>query len=221
MRKRALSEATGILAILGGLFIVSIVFVPWLAVLWALLIAFSLYFFRDPERTPPNDPSLAVAPADGHVVAIDEREEGEVIKERMLCISIFLSVFDVHVNRSPIAGRVTHSEGRTGEYLDARDPESSTRNACRLWIIENGALRVAVRQITGAAARRICPWSEVGDELAQGERFGMIRFGSRTELFVPLGSKPLVKIGEMVHGGATAVAALPASAEEIGKPAVG
>jgi phosphatidylserine decarboxylase len=127
----------------------------------------------------------------------------------MVCISIFLSVFDVHVNRSPIAGIVKHSEGRKGLYLDARDPESGRRNASHLWVIEGSRATVAVRQVTGAIARRIVPWAKVGDELGQGRKFGMIRFGSRTELYVPEGSKVLVRVGESVRGGVTPLAELP------------
>jgi phosphatidylserine decarboxylase len=181
-----------------------------LAVLWLALIGFVLYFFRDPERVAPDDSTIAVAPADGHVVAIEERIESDVLLKRMVCISIFLSVVDVHVNRSPIAGRVTHSEGKKGLYLDARNPESARLNAQRLWVIEGADVTVAVRQITGAIARRIVPWSRVGDPLAQGEKFGMIRFGSRTELWVPEGSKVLVRVGESVRGGVTPMVEFPA-----------
>lgn len=209
MKPKAIREAKPILLVLFLLLLGSLRVCRPLAWFWGGALGFVFYFFRDPERTPPDDPSIAVAPADGRVVAIDEREEGEVLGQRMLCISIFLSVLDVHVNRSPIAGRVTHSQERKGLFLDARNPESSTRNACRLWIFENGPLRVAVRQITGAIARRIVPWSKVGDEVAQGEKFGMIRFGSRTELYVPLGSVPLVRVGDKVQGGLTPLARLP------------
>ncbi len=182
---------------------------PPLAVLWVALIGFVLYFFRDPERIAPNDPTTAVAPADGHIVAIEERIETDVFLKRMVCISIFLSVVDVHVNRSPIAGKVTHSEGKKGLYLDARNPECARKNAHRFWVIEGENVAVAVRQITGAIARRIVPWSKVGDTLAQGEKFGMIRFGSRTELWVPEGSKILVRVGESVRGGVTPMAEFP------------
>jgi phosphatidylserine decarboxylase len=132
-----------------------------------------------------------------------------VILQRMVCISIFLSVFDVHVNRSPIAGAVKYSQGRKGLYLDARNPESARKNASQMWIIEGRRVTVAVRQITGAIARRIVPWSKVGDDLEQGQKFGMIRFGSRTELYVPEGSKILVRVGESVRGGVTPLAEFP------------
>jgi phosphatidylserine decarboxylase len=188
------------------LLVASVIWVPPLAVLWLVAILFTLYFFRDPEREAPNDPGIAVAPADGQIVAIEEKIEGEVVMKRMICISIFLSVFDVHVNRTPIAGKVIHSEGKKGLYLDARNPESARKNASRLWVFEGDKVTVAVRQITGAIARRIIPWSVVGDDLLQGEKFGMIRFGSRTELYVPEDSKVLVRVGESVRGGVTPLA---------------
>lgn len=206
---RAISEAKGIFVILGLLLVASLVWYPPLAVLWLAAILFVFYFFRDPEREAPHDEGIAVAPADGMIVAIDERIEGEVMLQRMVCISIFLSVFDVHVNRSPIAGVVKYTEGKKGLYLDARNPESARRNASQLWIIEGRRVTVAVRQITGAIARRIVPWSKVGDDLEQGQKFGMIRFGSRTELYVPEGSKVLVRVGESVRGGLTPLAELP------------
>jgi phosphatidylserine decarboxylase len=208
---RAISEAKGILGILGILLIASFIWCRPLALLWGLAILFVLYFFRDPDRLSPEDPEIAVAPADGHVVAIEDRLESEGLMRRMICISIFLSVFDVHVNRTPIAGRVTYSEGKKGKYLDARNPDSAHENARRLWIIEGPRVTVAVRQITGAIARRIVPWSKVGDQLTQGQKFGMIRFGSRTELYVPEGSKVLVRVGESVRGGETPMAQFPAA----------
>ncbi|MDD5198967.1 MAG: phosphatidylserine decarboxylase [Terrimicrobiaceae bacterium] len=214
--RRAIDEATGILVFLVVLLIACAFIVPPFAVICGGAILFVLYFFRDPERIAPNDPGIAVAPADGRIVAIADRAEGEAGMGRMVCVSIFLSVFDVHVNRSPIAGRVTHSEGRQGIYLDARDPECARRNASRLWIIESPQVTVLVRQITGAIARRIVPWSAVGDELAQGEKFGMIRFGSRTELWVPEGSKILVRVGESVRGGVTPLVQFDVSTEPRG-----
>lgn len=197
---------------LGIFFIASLLWCRPLALLWVVAVLFVLYFFRDPDRAAPDDPEIAVSPADGQIVAIEDRIETEGLMQRMICISIFLSVFDVHVNRSPIMGRVTHSEGKKGLYLDARDPESARKNASRLWIVEGARVTVAVRQITGAIARRIVPWSKVGDALAQGQKFGMIRFGSRTELYVPAGSRVLVRIGESVRGGVTPLAEFPSVA---------
>jgi phosphatidylserine decarboxylase len=149
-----------------------------------------------------------VSAADGVVTTIDEVDEGEFLKTKVRRIGIFLSVFDVHVNRTPIAGEITHSEPKPGGFLDARDPQSSILNQSRSWVISGPAGKVMVKQITGAIARRICPWAVVGDKLQRGERFGMIRFGSRTEIFLPMNAEVLVKIGDRVRGGETPVARL-------------
>lgn len=209
VNKRAINEAYGILIILGIALIAAVIWVPPLTVLIAFAIAFVLYFFRDPERHTQIDPDLAVAPADGKVVAIQTMVESDYFQRRMVCITIFLSVFDVHVNRSPVEGTILYSEGKKGKFLDARDPRSSRLNASRLWIFEGFKYQVGVRQITGAIARRIIPWSKVGDVLQQGDKFGMIRFGSRTELIVPEGCKILVRVGTSVRGGLTPMVQFP------------
>ncbi|MBX9742356.1 MAG: phosphatidylserine decarboxylase [Chthoniobacterales bacterium] len=206
---KAIYEGRWIFFFLGISWLLALAFLPLLALPFGLLIIFSCYFFRDPERIPPTDPTLIVAPADGTITAIDEVNgvEGDLyLTQRMKRISIFLSVFDVHVNRSPIAGELIHSEPRGGLYLDARKPESSLLNESRLWIIQGEKITVGVKQITGAIARRIVPWAHVGDQLDRGERFGMIRFGSRTELYLPLETEILVQVGTKVEGGSTAVA---------------
>jgi len=170
---------------------------------------FCLWFFRDPDRLPPADPLLAVSPADGTVTLVDEVEEKQFFNRRMKRVSIFLSVFDVHVNRSPIAGEVLFTEGRGGLYLDARKPEASVLNESLYWVFgAKDALdhAVGVKQITGAIARRIVPWVTVGEMMERGERFGMIRFGSRTDLFLPWDSEVLVTVGEKVKGGESPVA---------------
>jgi phosphatidylserine decarboxylase len=202
MKRRAIDEAGGILTGLGAGFLAAVV-CRRRGLAWLLggLIGYTFYFFRDPERGVLPDGSLGVAPADGRVVDIEEVNEPYYLGRRMLRIGIFLSVFDVHVNRAPIAGRVVFSQAKSGRYLDARHPGCSTYNASRLWVIEGDRVTVAVRQISGAIARRICAWAEVGDTLEQGERFGMIRFGSRTELYVPVGSEVLVKVGDRVQAG--------------------
>ncbi len=177
------------------------------------LIVFCLWFFRDPERKPPADPALAVSPADGTVTLVDEVEEEQYFKRRMKRVSIFLSVFDVHVNRTPIAGEVLFTEGRGGLYLDARKPEASVLNESLFWVFgskEHLEQAVAVKQITGAIARRIVPWATLDEVMARGERFGMIRFGSRTDLYLPLDAEVLVRVGEKVKGGETAIAKMAA-----------
>ena len=173
------------------------------------LLLFCLWFFRDPERKSPSNLALAASPADGTVTLVDEVEEEQFFKRRMKRISIFLSVFDVHVNRTPIAGEVLFTEGRGGLYLDARKPEASVLNESLYWVFgskERMEQAVGVKQITGAIARRIVPWAKVGETLVRGERFGMIRFGSRTDLYLPLDSEVLVAVGQKVKGGETPVA---------------
>ncbi len=210
MKFQSLWEARWIFGVLGFCWLVTLLIVPLVSLLFAGLLIFSLYFFRDPERQPPADESLAVSPADGVVVAIEETEETEILKTKVRRVVIFLSVLDVHINRAPIAGEITHSEPFTGRYLDARNPESSRLNARRTWVIQGTQATIVVRQITGAIARRICAWKQVGDGVGRGERCGMIRFGSRTEADFPEGTEILVKAGDVVRGGETAIARLPA-----------
>lgn len=209
MKNKALTEATWILGALAAGWLISLALLPVVSILFAAAILFTLYFFRDPERVPPPGDHLAVSPADGVVTTIDEVDEDEFLKTRVRRIGIFLSVLDVHVNRSPIQGDVTHSEPKPGLFLDARDPRCSILNQSRSWVISGKAGTVMVKQITGAIARRICPWAVVGDSLDRGARFGMIRFGSRTELYLPLDAKILVQTGERVRGGESVLAELP------------
>lgn len=215
MEKRALSEARWILGAIVAAWFLTVFFLPLLSVLFALALLFTLYFFRDPERTPPEGENTAVAPADGLVTTVDEVVEEEFLKTKLRRIGIFLSVLDVHVNRAPLMGEVLHSEPKSGQFLDARNPLSSLLNVSRTWVFSGPAGTVIVRQITGAIARRICPWAVVGDKLARGERFGMIRFGSRTEILLPLDAEILVRPGDRVRGGETPVARMPRSAPEI------
>jgi phosphatidylserine decarboxylase len=175
----------------------------------AVLFSFVIYFFRDPERVVPADESLIVSAADGLVVSVEEMEEPDFQIGPMIRIAVFLSVFDVHINRSPVAGVVKSSIYKAGQFLDARHPDSSTRNECRSWWLETARGPVAVRQIAGLIARRIVAWSEEGSALERGQRFGMIRFGSRTEVFLPLGCAVLVKPGDRVVGASTPIARWP------------
>ena len=208
MKWHALGEARWILGILAVCCAVSLAWHPAAAVFFAGLFLFSLYFFRDPERQPPGDQNLVVAPADGVVVQVQEAGEDHLIQGKVKRVAIFLSVFDVHVNRAPIAGKITHSEAATGRFLDARNPSSAEINARRTWAIKGKEKTVIVRQITGAIARRICAWKKVGDSVERGERFGMIRFGSRTEVDLPIEVEILVKLRERVRGGETPIARL-------------
>src|SRR5258708_19525069 len=140
---------------------------------------------------------------------IVELDENEVLKNKSRRVGIFLSIFDVHTNRAPIDGRVIYRQHRPGLCLDARRPDCSEKNESMTWAFENPRVTIVVRQITGAIARRIVAWANVGDELKKGERFGMIRFGSRTELYLPLSATILVTVGDHVAGGATPISRLP------------
>jgi phosphatidylserine decarboxylase len=208
MRFQTLFEARWIFAVLLLLTLFGLWLSPWVALLFVLLIGYTLVFFRDPERIAPAEPGVVVAAADGVVVEIAELEEAEVVRGTMRRVAIFLSVFDVHTNRAPIDGRIIYREHHEGLCLDARNPQCSVRNEAMTWAFENPLATLVVRQITGAIARRIVGWSQVGDTLKKGERFGMIRFGSRTEVYLPLSATVLVRVGDRVAGGATPIARL-------------
>lgn len=191
--------------------------------LTALPFLFTLWFFRDPPRRAPETPGVLLSPADGVVRAVDlappEKGEGAPGEGSWpdgaaARVSIFLSVFDVHVNRSPCAGRILSADYRPGGFLDARDETSAFTNEAMTWRILPDATPggpepepVFVRQIAGKIARRIVAWKKPGDTVAAGERFGMIRFGSRTDLFLPRGWVPVVNPGEKVCGCSSIVAA--------------
>jgi phosphatidylserine decarboxylase len=174
--------------------------------LWVQIVA----FFRDPDRVPPADPLALVSPADGHVTHIDEVNEVDFPGGRAWRISIFLSVFDVHVNRLPRTGKVTALRYFPGEFLDARHPQCGVANE-QLWLdLEDRETKrmLRVKQISGKIARRIVCWLKQGEEVKCGDRFGMIKFGSRTEVYLPADT-PLdvqVKIGDAVRGGSTILA---------------
>jgi phosphatidylserine decarboxylase len=209
MRWQTLAEGRWIFTLLGLLAIASWFFSGWLALLILFLILYTLAFFRDPDRAVPAEPNTIVAAADGAIADIVEIEENEVLKARMRRVGIFLSIFDVHTNRAPIDGRITYRQHREGLCLDARSIDCSEKNESMTWAFQNSRATIVVRQLTGAIARRIVAWSQVGDELKKGDRFGMIRFGSRTEVYLPLNAEVIVKIGDHVSGGSTIIARLP------------
>jgi phosphatidylserine decarboxylase len=218
MRLQTLLEARWILAFFVLLAVVGAFFSLWSSLFFLLLIFCTVAFFRDPERTVPRDSNLIVAAADGRVMDIVEWDENYVLKTKTRRVGIFLSILDVHTNRAPIDGRVIYRQHREGLCLDARRPDCSEKNESMTWAFENPRVTIVVRQITGAIARRIVAWARVGDELKKGDRFGMIRFGSRTELYLPLNAELLVKVGDHVFGGSTIVARL-AQTEETGRSA--
>lgn len=208
MRLQTLREARWIFAVLVALTLASWFVWPWLSLFFVGLIIYTSAFFRDPDRTSPADEESVVAAADGVVSDIVEVDEPEVLHERTKRVGIFLSVFDVHTNRTPISGRVSYRQHHEGLCLDARSAECSTKNEAMTWAFQNSRATIVVRQLTGAIARRIVGWANVGDELAKGARFGMIRFGSRTEVYLPLDAIVLVKVGDRVRGGETVIARL-------------
>jgi phosphatidylserine decarboxylase len=209
MRLQTLSEARWIFVILVLLAVVAWFVSGWLSLLFMVLFFCTVAFFRDPNRRVPPDPLVIVAAADGTVTDIAELDENEVLKRKTRRVGIFLSIFDVHTNRAPIDGRVIYRQHREGLCLDARRPECSEKNESMTWALENPRVAIVIRQLTGAIARRIVAWAEIGDELKKGQRFGMIRFGSRTEVYLPLAATVLVKVGDHVLGGSTIIAQLP------------
>jgi phosphatidylserine decarboxylase len=208
MRLQTLREARWIFAVLAAITILPGLLNPKASLPGVALILYTFYFFRDPDREVPGDATAVVAPADGVVVEIVEKTETEVVNATMRRVAIFLSVLDVHTNRAPMEGEVIYREHYPGKFFDARNPEASVVNESQTWGFRNGRTTLVVRQITGAIARRIVGWAKVGDRVAKGERFGMIRFGSRTEVYVPLESEIAVRIGDKVKGGETIVARL-------------
>jgi phosphatidylserine decarboxylase len=209
MRSQTLLEARWILLILASAGLAAWFVSAWLSLIFLSLFLFTIAFFRDPNRPTPADPNLIVAPADGRIRDIVELDEKEVLKTKTRRVGIFLSIFDVHTNRAPIDGRIIYRRHHEGLCLDARDPDCAEKNEAVTWAFENPRGAIVVRQLTGAIARRIVAWANVGDELKKGERFGMIRFGSRTELYLPLDAEVLVKTGDHVSGGSTVIARLP------------
>ena len=211
MRWQTLYEGRWIFGILAVLALISWLFVPWVSLIFLALIAYTFAFFRDPERVTPSDPDSVVAAADGVVADIMEIEEAEVTRLRMKRVGIFLSVFDVHTNRAPVEGRISYRQHREGLCLDARSPDCSNKNESMTWAFDNPRAIIVVKQLTGAIARRIVGWAKVNDYLTKGERFGMIRFGSRTEVYLPLAAEVVVNVGDRVQGGVTVIGRLPSA----------
>jgi len=175
-------------------------FVIWVWVVW---------FFRLPNRDFIHGEQKIVAPADGKVVVIEETYEPEYFKDNRLQVSIFMSPLNVHVNRNPISGIISYMKYHPGKYLVAWHPKSSTENERTTLVVGNDRIELLLRQIAGAMARRICYYVNEGDIVAQNEEFGFIRFGSRVDIYFPVGTALDVKIGDVVKGGITVLAHLP------------
>jgi phosphatidylserine decarboxylase len=182
----------------------------WLIyILSAGLFGIVVQFFRSPFITPTTGDNLVICPADGKVVVIEETEETEFLKDRRIQVSVFMSPVNVHVNRNPISGVVQFFKYHPGKFLFAWNPKSSTENERTSIVVENKAgIPVLFRQIAGALARRIVWYVKEGDQVKQGEEFGFIKFGSRVDVFLPLGTEIKVKLGDTTKGGITVLAEL-------------
>jgi phosphatidylserine decarboxylase len=173
-----------------------------------VLTLFVLFFFRDPERTIPEGKNLVVSPADGRVIVIKDVYEPTYLKQDVKQISIFLSVFNVHVNRSPVGGTVETVRYNPGKFLAAWDDKASLDNEQTAMVIAAGKHKVLVKQIAGLIARRILCYAKEGDAIQTGERYGLIRFGSRVDLFLPKDSEIKVKVGDRIKGARDVIGAL-------------
>ncbi|MEW5815939.1 MAG: phosphatidylserine decarboxylase family protein [Spirochaetota bacterium] len=188
------------------LFIIALWLYPWASILPGVLLAFCAFFFRDPKRKPPRQPDIIVSPADGRILEIGEVFEERFLKEPAFRISIFLSLLDVHINRSPIYGRVVFREYRKGRFQPAFTQSAVSQNESNLIGLSGHEGRALIVQIAGKLARRIECRAAAGDVVRLGQRIGMIRFGSRVELFLPrTGVQLLVSPGDRVRGGETII----------------
>jgi phosphatidylserine decarboxylase len=212
----AASRAGGIIAGPGYRFILASVLLVilgmllnwvWLTVPGLLGTVFFAYFFRDPDRAIPQDPGVIVAPADGKVVMVDQVQEDRFLQGPAHRVAIFMNVFDVHVNRAPLTGEVTSRVHRPGAFQAAFRHEAGWQNEQLAMVLEDDRGRPAlVVQIAGLLARRIIGYAQVGEKLAKGERFGLICFGSRVDLYLPPEAEILVKVGDRVKAGSSIVA---------------
>lgn len=203
-----------------GLVVTLLLFLVWSSLGWiaALITAWIIYFFRDPDRVTPLRDGLVIAPADGKVSLIETvrppAELGLGDEERVR-ISIFLSVFDVHIQRAPVAGRIIRSLYIPGAFLNAALDKASEDNERRSIVIETATgVKVGVVQIAGLVARRIVTFAVEGDSLGVGERFGLIRFGSRVDTYLPVGAFPAVAVGQRAIGGETVLSDLKSTEPE-------
>jgi len=179
-----------------------------LAFLLTIVALWVAYFFRDPERTGPRGDAIVIAPADGKVVLISDVDEPSFMGGRARRVSIFMNVFNVHVNRYPVSGTVRYVHYNPGKFLNAAVEKSSLENEQMSVGIETSRGHILVRQIAGLIARRIVTYSKVGEQVQQGQRMGLIRFGSRVDVFMPVSAQLRVKIGDVTLAGSTTIAEL-------------
>lgn len=172
-----------------------------LGFVFILFAGFVLFFFRDPDRTPPSGDNLILSPADGTVIEIEKVKEEKFLKSDSLKISIFLSIFNVHINRSPIGGKIKYFEYQKGKFLVASRKEATDRNEKNIIGIKGKKFDVLVYQITGLIARRVVFWLKLEDDVSAGERIGLMKFGSRMDVFCPVNTELKVKIGDKVRAG--------------------
>jgi phosphatidylserine decarboxylase len=195
-----------------GALVTLVLFLLWAPLGWlaAVVTAFIAYFFRDPDRATPLRPGLVIAPADGKIVSVGPRiplKELELGDQPMTCVSIFLSMFDVHINRAPILGKVVRKVYTPGVFTNAASETASLNNErMAIKIAGDGGEAVGVVQIAGLVARRIVTSANEGDVLLPGERIGLIRFGSRVDVYLPLNKGVLVSVGQRTIGGETVLA---------------
>jgi phosphatidylserine decarboxylase len=199
----------GIPFVLIGLFIaIAFIFagIWWLAIVFVLLAAFTAYFFRDPDREITSEQNLVVSAADGRVTRIEKLNPENDDSPNV--VSVFLSIFDVHINRSPIAGEISEVVYSKGKFVIATREDASQINEQNALTIKNERMTIVCKQIAGVLARRIVCWKRAGDRVVLGERFGLIRFGSRTDLILPPEVEIAVKVGDRVRGGVTIIGRL-------------
>ena len=213
LHKEGTTLIWGVAAILVGLTVLVLKFVPGIIWFWAVLAigfyAIIVQFFRNPVRTVEvKDNQIVYAPADGRVCVIEETEEPEYFKGKRLQVSIFMSPLNVHVNRNPVSGIVQYFKYHPGKYLVAWHPKSSTENERTTVVYSTGKTEILMRQIAGALAKRIKWYIKEGDKVEQGVDMGFIKFGSRVDLYLPLGTKVEVVMDQQVKGNKTVIAKL-------------
>jgi phosphatidylserine decarboxylase len=179
-----------------------------LTIIAGFVFLFNFYFFRDPERRVPEGDNLILSPADGKIIKIGEAEEPLYCRQKAQMISIFMSVFSVHVNRIPLTGKIEYLDYQTGKFLAAFDHKASQDNEQSIIGIGNGEIRILFKQIAGVIARRIKYELKTGQSVISGDRFGLIHYGSRVDLFVPLDTELKVKLNDWVTSGETIIGEL-------------
>ena len=194
--------------VIAGTFIRDLMFVKWILGIGSLVLyIFLLFFFRLPARHLEPDPGLIYAPADGKVVVIEETEENEYFKDKRLQVSIFMSPFNMHSNRYPVSGRIKYVEYHSGHYMVAWHPKSSELNERSTIVIETaGGTEILVRQIAGAVARRIVTYAKTNQVVKQGDELGFIKFGSRVDIFLPVGTEIEIPILQQVKANKSIIA---------------